>query len=765
MKTRNNHPAKRAMGSWAFALALSYAAFATCDSLSAHDRDAREATTAQDAPLPHPILFVTQVPIAEDFGTIGSVFANHRGDIEDTGRGGDLYIVYPDGVLRNLTAEAHFGIPDGQLQAGPNAIAVRDPAVHWSGTKAIFSMVTGAPDAQYGNSVYYWQLYEVTGLGEGETAVITKVPNQPQSYNNVQPAYDSDDNIVFVTDRARHTATMTPADLSSTADRYLYPQRDEYESAPTPTGLWKLDTHSGELSMLEHAPSGAQWPFVDSFGRVIFTRWDHLLRDQQNDGDATTDYGTFNYSGEGPDSVPTADRSEFFPEPRYIAPPNNTGCEPLAFNLFGPWQILQNGMGEETINHIGRHELQNYFDRTFYTDPNLVEFFFDPQERTNQHPIRNLMQMREDPSQPGSYVAIDSPEFGSHAAGQVVRFGAPLGLNAADIALDWLTPTATAGFDPSDPANSGHYRNPIVLSDGRIVVVHAPEKGEDGAANPQYEFRMRFLDGAVGSMQAGNTLLSAPIAKDVSYYDPDTLVHYSGPLWEMSPVEVVARSVPPRLAPTIATPEQQAFALEGVDPGAFQAWLRQHDLAAVVMRNVTSRDSADKQQPYNLHAAVPGGITTVGAGGLVYDIAHMQFVQADLLRGMGINLPDGPDPGRRVLAEPLHDDAAIAWNPADPGGPAGAVAIHADGSAALFVPTRRALAWQSTDPAGTPVVRERYWITLQPGEVRACDGCHGVNVVNQAGQPPSQNVAEAFRDLLHDVKDAIDSVFKDGFEN
>lgn len=726
---------------------------------------ARTSAAPHSGSLANPILFVTQVPIAEDFGTIGSVFANHRGDIEDAGRGGDLYIVYPDGTLRNLTAEAHYGIPGGQLQGGDGAIAVRDPAVHWSGTKAVFSMVTGAPAAMYGDSVYYWQLYEVSGLGEGETATITKVPNQPQNYNNIQPAYDSDDNIIFVSDRVRHTETMTPADLSSTADRYLYPQRDEYESAPTPTGLWKLDVRSGGLSLMEHAPSGSGWPFVDSFGRVVFTRWDHLLRDQQNDGDATTDYGTFNYSSEEPDSVPTADRSEVFPEPRYIAPPNNTGCEVLAFNLFGPWQIFQNGTGEETINHIGRHELQNYFDRTFYTDPNLVEFFFDPLQRTNQHPIRNLMQMREDPNQPGTYVAIDAPEFGSHAAGQVVRFGAPFGLNAADTALDWLTPTATAGFDASDPDNSGHYRNPIVLTDGRILVVHAPEKGQDGAANPQYGFRLRFLTGTTGSMTAGDVLLASPITKDISYYDPDELVTYNGPLWEMSPVEVVARTAPPRLAPAMAPPEQQAFALENVDPGAFQAWLRQHDLAAIVMRNVTSRDSADRQQPFNLHVAVPGGITTVGAGGLVYDIAHMQFFQADQIRGMGINQPDGPDPGRRVLAEPLHDEGAMTWNPSDPGGPSGAVAIHADGSAALIVPTRRALAWQSTDPSGTPVVRERYWITLQPGEVRACDGCHGVNITNQAGQPPSQNVAEAFRELLSDLKGAIDAVFKDGFGN
>ena len=697
---------------------------------------AKASPRSATAALVNPVMFVAQYPVPTDFGSIGSVFANHRGDIGYAGRGGDLYIVYPDGTLRNLTAEAGLGIPGGQLQEGPAAIAVRDPAVHWSGTKAIFSMVTGAPQTLHGDSVYYWQLYEVTGFGEGEAVHITKVPNQPQNYNNVQPAYDSRGNVIFVSDRPRRTDTMHAGDLTSTADRYLYPQLDEYESRPTPTGLWKLDPGSGELWLMEHAVSGPGNPFVDSYGRVIFSRWDHLIRDQQNDGDATTDYGTFNYSGEGPDSVPTSDRSEVFPEPRYIAPPNNSGCEVLAFNLFGPWQVFQDGTGEETVNHIGRHELQNYFDRTFYNDPNLVEFFFDPLQHTNQHPIRNLLQLREDTTHPGDplqegwYVAVDAPDFGSHAAGQIVRFRAPPGLNASSIPLDWLTPTATAGFDTSDPENSGHYRNPIVLADGRILVAHAPEKGLDGnlgtptAPDPAYKFRLRFLTGAVGEMTAGDALLP------------------SSPL---------------------ATPEQQAFDLEGVDPQTFKAWLRQHDLAAVVMRNVTSRDAADKQQPYNLHVAVPGGITTIGsATGTVYDIAHVQFFQADQIRGLGINDPQGPYPGRRVLAEPLHDASAMAFNPPDPAGPNGSQAIHADGSVAVFVPVRRALAWQSTDPAGTPVVRERYWITMQPGEIRVCDGCHGVNTLNQAGQPPAQNTATAFRELLHDVKDAVDCIFDDG---
>ena len=756
--------------------ALLIAGAASAARASADASHANADHPATTTALVNPVMFVAQYPVPTDFGSIGSVFANHRGDIEYVGRGGDLYIVYPDGVLRNLTAEAGLGIPGGQLQAGAGAIAVRDPAVHWSGTKAVFSMVTGAPETLHGDSVYYWQLYEVAGLGEGETVHITKVANQPRGYNNIQPTYDSEGHIIFVSDRPRRTETMHPDDLDSTADRYLYPQLDEYESRPTPTGLWKLDPVGGELWLMEHAVSGPGNPFVDSYGRVIFSRWDHLIRDQQNDGDATTDYGTFNYSSEGPDSVPTSDRTEVFPEPRYIPPPNTTGCEVLAFNLFGPWQVFQDGTGEETVNHIGRHELQNYFDRTFYGDPNLVEFFFDPLQRTNQHPIRNLLQLREDtthagdPLQEGWYVAVDAPDFGSHAAGQIVRFRAPPGLNAASIPLDWLTPTATAGFDTSDPENSGHYRNPIVLADGRILVAHAPEKGLDGnlgtptSPDPAYKFRLRFLTGAVGEMTAGDALLPLPLTKDISFYDPDELVHYDGPFWEMSPVEVVARPVPPQPTAPLAAPEQQAFDLEGVDPHAFKAWLHQHDLAAIVMRNVTSRDAADKQQPYNLHVAVPGGVTTVGTPtGTVYDIAHLQFFQADQLRGLGINDPNGPYPGRRVLAEPLHDAAAMAFNPPDPAGPSGSQAIHADGSVAVFVPARRALAWQSTDPAGTPVVRERYWITMQPGEIRVCDGCHGVNTVNQAGQPPAQNVATAFRELLHDVKNAVDVIFHDDF--
>lgn len=100
------------------------------------------------------------------------MFGNHHADMQSVARGGDLYIRYPDGTLKNLTAAANCC--SAGLQ-GANAIAVRDPAVYWdAGTKAVFSMVVGAPTQQYQVATYYWQLYEISGLALNDTPVITR---------------------------------------------------------------------------------------------------------------------------------------------------------------------------------------------------------------------------------------------------------------------------------------------------------------------------------------------------------------------------------------------------------------------------------------------------------------------------------------------------------------------------------------------------------------------------------------------------------------
>jgi hypothetical protein len=696
----------------------------------------------------NPILFVTQFPIGADFATIGSVFANHRGDISLVGRGGDLYIRYPDGTLRNLTAEAGFG--SAGVSQGANAIAVRDPAVHWSGTKAVFSMVIGAPTQQFQFEDYWWQLYEVTGFGVGETVSVTRVQGQPADYNNVAPTYASDGSIIYVSDRPR------------SGQRHLYPQHDEYESTATPTGLWKL-TAGGEPTLLQHSPSGSFTPFVDRYGRVVFTRWDHLQRDQQNDN-AGNPYGTFNYASEAADAAALVDRSEVFPEPRDPVPGSNLNG--LRMNHFFPWALNQDGTGEETLNHIGRHELHNYFANSITDDPNLFEFIAEVSGRTNPRAILNTLYLREDPTAPGRYIGIDAPEFGTNGSGQVIRFSASPSTNPDDVQVEYLTHRDTEGTTPS-PNHTGHYRNPLVLSDGTILVAHTATQGpagDDGtreSPQPRYQFRLRRLAPVAGGLQGpGTTLLAAPIVRSVAYWDPDVRVAYNGPLWELSPVEVVARAVPPATAQAIAAPEQQAFALEGVDPQQYRAWLSQRGLAVMVMRNVTTRDDADRQQPFNLR--VPGGVSTVGAGGRVYDVAHMQFFQGDQIRGIGG--PTSPSDGRRVLAQHLHDPSAVAANLPNPGGPAASTAVHPDGSVAFYVPTRRALTWQLTAPNGTPVVRERFWISAQPGEVRACDGCHGVNRDSQSGAGAAQNVALAFRELLAAWRTEQGVLLRDGFE-
>ncbi|HWT15218.1 MAG TPA: hypothetical protein VN581_05495 [Patescibacteria group bacterium] len=698
---------------------------------------------------PNPILFVTQFPITDDFAAIGSVFANHRGDTHLTGRGGDLHLRYGDGTLRNLTREAGFG--ESGVMQGANAIAVRDPHVHWSGTKAVFAMAVGAPTQQYQWITSYFQLYEVSGFGVGQTAQISKVRNQPGDTNNVMPIYASDGQIIFVSDRSR------------SGERHLYPQHDEYESTPTPTGLWKLDPATGALMLLQHSPSGSFDPLVDSFGRVLFTRWDHLQRDQQNESPGNG-YGTFNWTSEAANAAATSDRGEVFPEPRIAIP--GSGVEGFTINHFFPWQVHQDGTGEETLNHLGRHELHSYFNRSFNTDANLVEFISAVSGRVNPRDAFNFLQLSEDPNVPGRYYAVDAPEFNTQNAGQVIRFDAAPAVNPADVVIDYITHPDTEGTTPSAD-HSGHYRNPVVLANGMLIAAHAAAQGGAGnngtRANPDaiYKFRLQRL-GAVGNgFQAANGALTNGLSRSVQYWDPDVLVSYDGPFWELSPVEVVARPAPTAAIATTAAPELSAYTQRGVIEHSFKQFLRANGLGVLVMRDVTARDALDRQQPFNLR--VPGGRQTpANPTGAVYDIAHMQLLQGDQIRGIGGIAT--PAPGRRVLAQFMHDATASELNGPNADGPVGSVPIASDGSVAAYVPAQRALSWQATAPDGTPVVRERFWITVQPGEVRACDGCHGVNKLGQAGQVASTQTAQAFLDLLARWRTDVGWIFADGME-
>lgn len=629
-------------------------------------------------------------------------------------------IRYPDGSVRNLTKEAGFGM-DGQQ--GAAAIAVREPSVHWSGNKALFSMLVGAPVKRYVAVESRWQMYEVSGLGKSDKVSIVKVAGQPDGYNNVSPIYASDDRVLFTSDRPRNGAA------------HLYPQLDEYESTATITGIWSLNVQTQQVSLLNHTPSGAFNPQIDSFGRVIFTRWDHLQRDQQADGSPANGYQVQTFEGEAQGAAPRASQLEVFPESRLGMNSTYGRVNNFTFNLFTPWQMNQDGTSELTLNHIGRHELSfGYLEPSFSADAALTDFTNDS-IIANRKYIRmdgGIFHIREDPRAPGSYYGIYAREFGSMTSSQIVRFTGAPSLNAEQMTFTDATPADTTGTG----LPGGRYRNPLPLSTGQMVAVYTSSRVVEKGIN----FRLHHLKSLAGDTFEAGSPLTAGINKSVTWWTPDESKTYNGSLWELEPVEVVARARPTAQSTVLEQPERNVFNQEGVSESAFRAWLTANDLALIVSRNQTSRDRSDRQQPYNLR--VPGGAKTVTATGKVYDISHYQIFQGMQVRGYQNSS------GRRILAQPVP----VSQNPANPTGPAGSVALAPDGSSAAFVPARRALTWQTTDPNGEAVVRERVWVTMQPGEIRTCAGCHGENSSNQVGAPSPTNNPEALRRLLQHWK-------------
>jgi hypothetical protein len=662
----------------------------------------------------YPILFVTQVPLALDEAARLSAFANHMTGIDQVPRGGDLMLRYPDGSLRNLTQEAGLG----------DAIAVREPASDWDGRRAIFSMLKGSG---------HWQLYEVTGLAQGEHARITPVPGQPVDANNVSPLYATDGRILFTSDRPR-------AGLP-----HLYPQLDEYEATPTTTGIWSLDRRSGQLRILNHTPSGAFSPFIDSYGRVVFTRWDHLQQDQlaQRDRDAVGNrvvlpFGSYNYAGEAKGALPLPTRTEVFPESRAGSHGKYGAVNAFANNFFTAWQMNEDGSGEETLNHVGQHELAfGFLTPSFSDDPALTNRTVDSlhANRTSIRREGGLFQLREDPRHAGAYVGTAARDRGTFGTGQLVRLAGGPHLNGEQMTVEPLTPG-----DPGDALPGGRWRNPLALADGSLVASHATDGRAPSAGQGLRDLRLVRLerDPASGLYRAGAPLTRG-IRKTLSWQEAGRRKTWSGELWELEAAELRTRARPVRAQAGLEAPERAVLMEEQVSEDELRRWLVRNDLALIVTRDQTARDRADLQQPFNLH--VPGGVTTRSTSApdaRVYEIAHFQLFEGEQLRAYPKRA------GRRVIAQTLHEGR----NPGNPGGPEGSVRIAPDGSTAAFVPARRALSWQTTDRSGEAVVRERNWITFQAGEMRVCASCHGVNTHDQAGRPSPVNKPEALRALL-----------------
>ena len=344
---------------------------------------------------------------------------------------------------------------------------------------------------------------------------------------------------------------------------HLYPQRDEYENAPTVSGLWSLEPTSGDLFLVVHAPSGDFTPSIDSYGRLLFTQWDHLQRDQLADADAIANgnYGTFNYSDESAAATRLNTRFEVFPEPRPQRTDllRGTNLEGHTFNHFFPWMAHEDGAELETLEHIGRHELHEYANRSLNDDPNLRELIASGSGRTNPNAILNTFHLNEDATRRGRYLATNAPEFYTHAGGQIIALTAPPGRNVDTLQVEYLTHPETASYTSNPtPNHSGFYREARVLADGRILAVHTANTdidrniGTRAAPRSKYAFRLKTLR-RQGGYWIPDAFLTPGIRESITYYDPDVHVSWSGVMWDLNPVEVRTRPRPATLRRAIQT--------------------------------------------------------------------------------------------------------------------------------------------------------------------------------------------------------------------
>ncbi|XDD49455.1 hypothetical protein AB3N59_13735 [Leptospira sp. WS92.C1] len=729
-----------------------------------------------------PILFATQVPVpGKDFRTVAMTFANHTTGMNDVPRGGDLMIRYPNGKMRNLTREAGFG--SAQVFQGENAIAVRDPSVHWSGKKALFSMLIGAAKAKFETTTIAnarWQIYEVSGLGEEESVSIRKLSNQPAVYNNIYPIYGSSSRVHFISDRPPFGAEA------------LYPMLDEYELTPTNTGVWSIDPSvaGGDLKHLHHTPSGAFDLKMDRSGRLIFTVWEHAQQDIFANSDLSEflDYKQRTGTGVGFNraSLPAKSRNYFLEtagsgselvldtyynfgtdsirdlyngEPFYPPQerPDQWTAGPLHYDRslvkhFITWEMNEDGTEVLTINHLGAHELHYYQPKMIVNDSLIQDRILEASNANSDlasgpiqsKPFEQMMQSNEDPNQVGCYYFTNAHHFDSYGGGQIGRFCAEPGKNANQIFAEYITDPVTRN-PPSDffpPAgHTGLYRNPTPLSNGVLLSAHS---NPVNTLRDRPSFQIKELE-KIGDYFVPVVNLTTPTDCNVSYFTPDEERSYFGPCWQLSPAEVVPREVPTPRTASLPQIETTVFQNQGVDITTFQNYLKDRNLAMFVVRNITKRDAADRQQPFNLRVFGTGTASTIpgfnaAAGHKIYDLQNFQVYMAEMRRGA-----EGRN-GRRVLPTKLSGltnvtlrNSLINENGNIAGSPLlteNGFRIFNDGSVVGIVPADRAVSWESLGPVvqgSHPIVKEQVWVSFRPGEIRVCASCHGVNEKDQTG--------------------------------
>ncbi len=457
--------------------------------------------------------------------------------------------------------------------------------------------------------------------------------------------------------------------------------------------------------------------------------------------------------------------TESFPEP--LA---SSGTEMgLKFDLFMPWTINPDGTELLTLNHVGRHEISPGFVRS-RQDSNLTDAI--PHMGTAlPAPTRAgaLMQLSEHSTLRGRYYGVDAVTNGL-SAGRIVSIisGAPM-VNAASLQL-------RAVF------TRGLARDPAVLSSGKLIASYATTVLPIDLANAPYassgsipvgppavdpaltlppgsNFQIRVsvqpAAATLSPIVTGGSVMVNEETRNITNHTSSGLTQtFIGPLWQLQPVEVRPTTRPPLLVSKMEAPEREMFISAGVSPLALKSWMRTNDLAMMTVRNVTQRDGADHQQPTNL--SVENGVSGVMAdGGPAYSVKALQVFQGEYLRGY-TSAGGSVGTGRRIKATAMRSRPGMPPTPV--GLPESSAAVAADGSVAALVPAGRATSWQLVQHNGTPVVRERYWLSFQAGEIRSCTSCHAVNTRDQLGRTAAANAPAALRSLLETVKQSAPEI-------
>ncbi len=154
--------------------------------------------------------------------------------------------VSPTGKLINLTAQ--------WTRAAENPAdwgAAQDPEASFDGQRILFSMRVARTST---NRNQHWGLYEMNA--DGTDLVRLTLPDTGDDFD---PAYIDSTHIVFASTRRQIV--------------------DEYERRVAPqlfTGVKGADGRLDSIRQITFNQSHDQNPFVQSSGKIIFTRWDHL---------------------------------------------------------------------------------------------------------------------------------------------------------------------------------------------------------------------------------------------------------------------------------------------------------------------------------------------------------------------------------------------------------------------------------------------------------------------------------------------------------